>query len=266
MNWSRCGWVLATLLSLYGCAGPNVPATQPGSGKEWVTESDEPEARKRARIRLALAQGYFEQGQLTTALDEVKQALNVDPTFVPAYNMRGLIYMRLNEPKVAEDSFSHALRLQPNDGDTMQNLGWFYCQQSRYKEAVQMFERALQTPNYGAAARTLMTEGICQARAGQTQDAERSLKRSFELDAGNPITMYNLALLLHQRGDSERARFYLRRLNNSELANAQSLWLGIKVENRLQNREAARQLSDQLRRRFPESTEAGALDRGAFDE
>jgi type IV pilus assembly protein PilF len=76
--------------------------------------------------------------------------------------------------------------------------------------------------------------------------------RSYELDAGNPVTAYNLALLLYQRGDNERAR-YIRRLNNSELANAQSLWLGIKVEHRLNDRKAMEQLAGQLRRRFPAS-------------
>ncbi|HEX5806945.1 MAG TPA: type IV pilus biogenesis/stability protein PilW [Macromonas sp.] len=263
----RCAWWLCAVLSLYGCAGQQpVSSPQTGTGKEWVTDSDEPEVRKRARIRLELAQGYFEQGQLTTALDEIKQSLTADPSYAAAYNMRGLIYMQLNEPKVAEDSFTHALRLQPADGDTLQNLGWFYCQQGRYKESSQMFDRALQTPNYRSAPRTLLTQGICLSRAGQPREAEAALKRSFELDASNPITMYNLAQLLYQRGDNERARFYLRRLNNSERANAQSLWLGIKVENRLQSREAARQLGEQLSRRFPESREAGALDRGAFDE
>lgn len=132
--------------------------------------------------------------------------------------------------------------------------------------AVASFQRALQTPNYPAGARTWMAQGVCEAQAGRKAEAERSLLRAFELDAGQPITIYNLALLLHQRGESERARFYLRRLNNSELANAESLWLGIKIENRLQNREAARQLGDQLRRRFPESREAGAHERGAFNE
>jgi type IV pilus assembly protein PilF len=39
------------------------------------TASDETDALKRARIRLDLAAAYFAQGQLTTALDEVKLAL-----------------------------------------------------------------------------------------------------------------------------------------------------------------------------------------------
>jgi type IV pilus assembly protein PilF len=37
-----------------------------------------------------------------------------------------------------------------------------------------------------------------------------------------------------------RAQFYIRRINNSELANAQTLWLGVKVENRLNNTAGVR--------------------------
>ena len=67
----------------------------------------------------------------------------------------------------------------------------------------------------------------CARRApASTAEAERSLARSYELDAGNPITGYNLANLLYRRGDYKRAQFYIRRLNNSELANAETLWLG----------------------------------------
>jgi len=75
-----------------------------------------------------------------------------------------------------------------------------------------------------------------------------------------------LALLLFQRGEPIAAQFYLRRLNNSELANAQSLWLGIRVERRLDNRQAVEQLGIQLRKRFAQSRELASFDRGAFDE
>jgi type IV pilus assembly protein PilF len=261
-----CMW-LVMLWGLYGCASaPNPPDTQTGTGREWVTESDEPEARKRARIRLELGSGYFEQGQNTVALDEVKQALSVDPTYAAAYNLRGLIYMRLNEPRLAEQSFQQALKLAPNDGDTLHNLGWMQCQNGRLSDAVASFSAALKSPNYNGGARTWMAQGICQARAGMVEEAERSLVRSFQLDAGNPITIYNLATLLNQRGDLTRAQFYIRRLNNSEMSNAESLWLGVKIEQKLRNPDAARQLGEQLRRRFPASNEAAAYDRGAFHE
>ena len=99
-----------------------------------------------------------------------------------------------------------------------------------------------------------------------TVDAERSLARSYELDAGNPVTGYTLASLLYQRGDYPRAQFYIRRMNNSDLANAETLWLGIKVERRLNDRVAMLQLAEVLKKRFPKSREVAAYERGAFDE
>ena len=115
-------------------------------------------------------------------------------------------------------------------------------------------------------AKSWMAMGLCQVKAGQRMEAESSLQRSYELDPSNPVTGYNLALLLFQRGESIRSQFYIRRINNGDLANAESLWLGIKVERRLGNRDAVAQLAAQLRKRFSESKELALFDRGAFDE
>ncbi|MBC7681377.1 MAG: type IV pilus biogenesis/stability protein PilW [Ferruginibacter sp.] len=241
-------------------------APVPVAQGELLTDSDEPEARKRARTRMQLAVAYFEQGQTTVALDELKQALVIDPSFSDAYNLRGLIYMRLNDMRLAEDSFRRALATNPREPNTLHNYGWLMCQQGRYPESIQMFEQALANPAYGARSKTWMAEGLCQQRAGLLPEAERNLARAYELDAGNPIITYNLSNLLFQRGEWLRAQFYIRRLNNSELANAESLWLGIKVERRMENREAMLQLVDQLKKRFGQSRELVAYDRGAFDE
>jgi type IV pilus assembly protein PilF len=55
-------------------------------------------------------------------------------------------------------------------------------------------------------------------------------------------------------------------LNNSELANAETLWLGVKIERKLNNRENALQLADQLKKRFAQSSQAAAYEKGAFNE
>lgn len=256
------GLVLMSVLS--ACANP--PASRTSTKAEPLTESDEPESYKRARIRLELASGYFEQGQTSVALDEIKQSLAANPAFGPAYVLRGLIYMRMNEPAQAEDSFRRALQINDKDADALHNYGWFVCQRGRHAEAIQLFARALASPVYAGQAKTLMAKGVCQTRMGQLADAESSFARSYELDAGNPITGYNLASLLFKRGDTTRAQFYIRRLNNSEFANAESLWLGIKVERSMNNMQAADQLAQQLQRRFPKSPELAAYQRGAFNE
>ena len=252
-----------SVVFLTGCAS-NALSTSMNS--DLVTDSDEPETRKRARLRLELAVAYFDKGQTTDALDHLKQSIAADPNLFEAYNLRGLIYMRLNDVPLAEESFRRALAINPKSASVQHNYGWLLCQQARLPEAVQLFGSALANPNYGDRAKTWMTQGLCQQKYAQHADAEASFLRSYELDAGNPITAYNLSLLLYQRADFARAQFYVRRLNNSELANAESLWLGIKVERRLDNREATLQLGAQLKKRFPQSREYLALERGAFNE
>lgn len=254
----------ALMLALGGCASPQSPP--PSAVADIQTPSDETEVRRRARIRLELASGYFEQGKTEVALDEIRQVLAIDPTFAEGYDVRGLILMRLNDNRGAEDSFRRALSLNPRDADAHHNLGWLLCQQGRYPEAQQSFDAAMASPIYNGRSKTLMAEGICQARAGKPAEAEKSLAKSYELDPGNPITGYNLANLLYRRGENTRAQFYIRRINNSELANAETLWLGIKVERRLNDSLAMRQLGDQLKKRFSGTAQATAYERGSFDE
>ncbi len=257
------GWV-ALMGGLAGCA--TGPGGMISATPELHTMADDTPERARARTRLALASGYFENNQNAVALDELKKVLQVDPSFADAYNLGGLIYMKMNEQAMAEAHFQRAITLNPRDANAMHNLGWLQCQQGRYPEATQSFQRAIAVPSYQDRARTLMTQGICQSRAGDNAGAEATLMHSYELDAGNPVTAYNLSALLYKRGDYPRAQFYIRRLNNSELANAESLWLGIKVERRLNNKQAMDQLASQMRRRFSQSREFLAYERGAFDE
>lgn len=254
--------VLVTLAGLSACTG-----VSPGAGvTDVLTDSDESPERKRARIRLELALGYLEQGKDTIALDEVKLALAADPVYADAYNLRGLIYMRLNEWVLAQDSFGRALSLRPKDGNILHNFAWLRCQQALYPQAMDLFAQALANPAYGERAKTYLAQGLCQIRAGQWGDAEASLLKSYEFDPANPVTAYHLANVLFKRADYVRSQFYIRRLNDSELANAESLWLGIKVEKRLNNPQVLRQLAIQLEKRFPQSKEAASYHRGAFDE
>lgn len=265
---SRLFWISACwgAVLLAGCANQQGATEGAGDRADLITDSDETDQRRRARLRVELATGYFEQGQTKVALDEIKQALATDPSFVEAYNLRGLVYMRLNDIPLAEDSFRRALAINSRDANVAHNYGWLLCQQARYAESFKLFAQAAANPTYTDKAKTLMALGVCQVNAGQAAEAEKSLMHSYELDAGNPVTGYNLSRLLYARGDLTRAQFYIRRLNNSELANAQTLWLGIKTERKLHNQEAVVQLASQLKKRFAQSPEAAAYEKGRFDD
>jgi len=216
---------------------------------------------------MELAAGYYSRGQFETALDEVKLALAVKPNLPEAYNLRGLIYQSLGDDRLAEESYKYALQLRPRDPDIMHNYGWFLCQRQRIPEALVQFQQAIATPRYGGLSRSLMTQGVCQARTGAYADAEKSLVRSYEIDASSPVTAFNLADVLYRSGQYERARFYIGRVNSvPEYSNAQTLWLAARIENKMGNQRGARDYGRQLRARFPQAPETQAFERGGYDD
>jgi type IV pilus assembly protein PilF len=263
LRW-RAGMALTTVVCLLaGCAG-SPPAS---TGREPRTASDQTDPEQRARVRLELAGMYLGRGQASVALDEVKRAIAAKPDIAEAYSLRGLIYASMGEPGLAEDSFQKALQLAPRDGDAMHNFGWFLCQQKRYPQAEAQFSAALAQPAYREAVRTLLAQGVCQARAGRWTEAERTLARSYELDPSNPVTAYNLSEVLLRRGEYDRARFYVGRINAvPELATAQSLWLAVRIERGLGNQQAVQDQGRKLLDRYPQSDEASKFERGRFDE
>lgn len=231
------------------------------------TDSDQTDADRRAGVRLELAAMYFSRGQFNTALDEIKQVLTVKPDMREALNLRALVYAAMAEPQLAEDSFKRALALYPNDPDTLHNYGWLKCQQQRWAESDAQFNLALAQGSYRAPARTLMARGVCEARSGRMAEAERSLAKAFEYDPASPAVAVNFAEVLYRNGQYERAQFYIKRVNaQADQSNAQSLWLALRIERRLGNTKTVDELSQLLRRGYPQSPELQALDSGRFDE
>lgn len=253
-----------TAMLLAACASTG---TAPGADREIKTDSDQTDNDRRASIRLELAQGYFSRGQFNTALDELKLALQIKPDMREAVNLRGLIYAAIGDNQLAEEAFRRALVVYPKDPDTLHNYGWFMCQQQRWATADSLFDQAVAQSTYRAPARTLLAKGVCEARAGRLLVAEKTLSRAFELDPGSPAISVNLSEVLFRNRELERARFYVKRVNGqAEQANAQSLWLQLRIERKLGNTGVVDELSMQLRRKYPQAPETQSLDAGRYDD
>ena len=257
---------LCVLTALGGCATSSGGGYSGDGSTELMTAADDSEARQRARTRLELAATYLQDNKPMIALEEQKKAVRTDPSFSDAYALGGVIYMHMGETQLAYANFERAISLNPRDANSMHNLGWLHCQEGHYPQAAAMFERALGVRMYAEKAKTMMAKGVCEARAGDRTTAEATLLQAYELDQGNPIIGYNLANLIYLRGDAQGARQYIRRVNNGQWANAETLWLGIKVERALGNQRAVSELAEQLRRHHSSSRELQSYERGAFDE
>jgi type IV pilus assembly protein PilF len=271
MRWTRAAFAVVGLLAgLAGCVTTGGPAPKPrhvGDDKDLATASDQTDADRLAKTRLELAAAYFGRGQSTDALDQVKLALQARPDNPNAYGLRGLIYAALGDAATADESFRRAQQLAPHNGELMHNYAWFMCQQRRFPESDAEFAMAMAEPTYRAIARTLLAQGVCQARAGHLPESERTLSHAYELDPANPTTAVNLSEVLYRSGEYERARFYIRRVNTKEeLASAQTLWLAARIEHKLGQDDQVQDMGAQLHKRFPQAPETLLFEKGNFDE
>jgi len=257
---SRFVFLLALAL-LSACASRIEGPTTAESG--GVGEASEP--RNRARLHTELAAAYYERGNMSVALDELRTAQAADPRYAPAHSMFGLVYMELRENDLAQQSFERAIGIAPTDPDINHNYGLFLCQTKRENESVKYFMQALKNPLHASPWRSYAAAGACSMRAGNLKDAEVYLDRALRLDPDEPAALLPLAQIRYRQGNIGDARKLVSRYNKLVAPSSESLWLALRIERKLGERVAEQSYANQLRRRFPSSTEYQSLQRGQFD-
>jgi type IV pilus assembly protein PilF len=255
----------ALCLALLLAAGCATPPEQGPVGNTGTIVGEPSSPRNRARIHTELATAYYTRGNMSVALEELRTAIVADPTYATAHGMYGLVYMELRENALAEESFRRALSYAPEDPDINHNYGWFLCQTGHERRALPYFRHALANPLYATPARSYAAAGTCALRIGELGVADDNLQRALRIDALQPVALLQMAQLRYRQGRYDEARRVIARHASVAPPSAESLWLGLRIERRLGRRTAELSYADQLRRRFPGSREAQALQRGDYE-
>lgn len=262
--------VLASAVLLVGCAAQDGPGSSSGprqSNEQSSSRNSEQggDRMESARIRTELGFNYFLRGQMAVALEEIRSALDSNRNHAPAYNVLGLIHMDLGENAKAEEAFKRALAITPGDPDTLNNYGWFLCQNRRERESISQFLLALKDPLYATPFKPYLNAGICSLRIGDDVAAEDYLRKSFSLDPANPATTLQLGELHLRRNELEKARFYSDRIVKNFDPSPDALWLALRIERKSGDRASEASYASQLRRRFPNSPQSLRMQQGLFE-
>ena len=247
--------VIALFALIAGCA------TQGGDGGPEGGSGNESVARTRARVHTELASGYFELGNLGVALQEVNEALRADSDYGPAYNVSGLIHAELKEDGSAEKDFKRALAINPLDSDANNNYGLFLCQRKREDEGIRYFLAALKNPLYRTPERSYVNAGLCSRGKGDLTAAVTYFEKALKLQPNLPQALYQLADILYARGNYIQAKEYATRVVRIA-PTPEGLWLAVRLERKLGDRDAEASYALQLQKKFPKSKEARALNSG----
>lgn len=219
----------------------------------------------RAQLHAEIAAGFYERGQMDVALQELNQAVKLDPQNAKIYNVYGLVYATLGEDANAQRNFQQALAIAPNDSDIRQNWGWFLCTHGKPREAIPEFEQAVRNPLYKNPDVALTNAGKCSVEIGETRRADEYFKRALAINPVNIAAAYNLALLAYREGRIDEARAMIRRVMQVPNPAPDALYLGMCIERKAGDRSTEASYVSQLRNRYPESAEAKAIPAGTCE-
>jgi type IV pilus assembly protein PilF len=254
----QAGALLPFALILLVACSSKPPAPDPPP-QVTVTPPQKAPPEVRAQLHTELGAGYYERGQMAVALEEVNQAIKIDPNYARAYNIAGLVYAYLGDDRKAVSSFNQALQLAPNDSDIRHNWGWYLCSHDRQRESLPEFDRAVNNPLYRTPEVALVNAGRCAQAINDDAAAESYFRRALNIQPGNPLASLGMAQLAYKAHRYDEARSWMKGVMLATNPPVEALRVGVCIERKLGDRQAELSYISQLKNRYPDAPETRAI-------
>ncbi len=89
-----------------------------------------------------LAYLYAHHGAYKEALEDLENAIAIEPSYPYAYNNRGFVKLKLGKKEEGLKDIKYALKLEPKNAYAYRNLGIYYFEEGDYESALNHFEKA----------------------------------------------------------------------------------------------------------------------------
>lgn len=149
---------------------------------------------------------FLKAGETDNAIEEYKNALELNPNNVEAHLNMGYLYYNVKE--MHEEGMAHltkAIRISPSDPRVNYDLGMALVEQEKYKQAAKYLSVALQRmPQWlhrqYSPANMHYSLGMALFHTGKFRDSANHLSEAVSLDPGDANFHYTLGMVLAARG------------------------------------------------------------------
>jgi Tfp pilus assembly protein PilF len=158
-----------------------------------------------ANTLIRKAQAAAAQGDIQSAIDLHRKALELDPKLTQAHVNLISLYARANRPELAAEAYKSAIALQPDLAEAHYNYGVLLLtfEPRNFAEAKRAFEKAIAAdPRHASSHHNL---GAILQEQGQLVAAQKQFERAIELDPGARNSRFQLGRLYANAGRNAAA-------------------------------------------------------------
>ena len=215
-----------------------------------------------ARTRIALALQYLKTGNNSQAKYNLERAADFAPDLPEVHYSLAYYYQQVDEPELADKAYQRALKIAPNDPNTLNNYGVFLCGIGEYDRAAEELLKAIAVPSYIRVAESYENLALCAIEFDDFENAEKYLKSALNHSSQRPSSMISLAGLYYAKSDLHKAEDIIERYESLGRVTPRALMLSYLIQQRMGHIEKAETTAGIILQTYPGSSEAKAITAG----
>ena len=159
----------------------------------------------RVETQNALALLYMNQGEFDKAEIAYKEAMRIEPMFVPTYINYAYYYQGKKQENMAWDMIQKGLKLVPNNADLHHAIGLWFIRAGQNDNALKSLKKAAKLSLDNARYQYVYAVAIASS---DIKKAIQILEKSLSKHSGDMQTLYGLVYYYNQLGNTDKAGYY----------------------------------------------------------
>lgn len=222
--------------------------------KQLVGKGIDKSAAAKSHVSAALA--YIEEGNSREALRHLQKAESFEEKSSELFHTYALMYSRESDYEQEGRYFKKALKADKKNAKVLNNYGAFLCRQGSHQKGLKLLQKASEDYSYSGRAEAFVNRGVCELSSEDKELAEKSFQQALRLSSRSLIPYIELAEIYYDKNEIKLSRMYYQQfINKVSSKSARSLWLGIRIENKLGDKNAMSSYALALKSLYPDSSE-----------
>lgn len=254
MDAKHCKIILLVTLAWIGLSGC-VQQKRYADSDRLVVEKNASQARK-AQTRIQLGLTYLKKGNTGQAKFNLDKALSFAPKLPDVHYSLGYYYQTVQNFDKAYESYLQAVKLDPYNGDALNNFGAFLCHQGRLSEAADFLLAAIEIKNYTRVWQSYENLGVCYQQSEKLTDKRQAIeyfKQALDYNDSAYTSLQGLVALLQDAEQWQDAKKYYDRWFVVSARSPEIYWIGYRISKQLNDNKAANGYGRVLLLEYPNS-------------